>query len=136
MELYLSIISIIISIIALITPFVLYKKQKNDNKLLDLEVRLFMSTIGAGPEYRYEYIIINHSQKTTYVREVYLEFYKYDDFDYSVKYKGQPSAGETIPPYSSITDFIGEEDKFKEIWCIYCDYNLYSGIRRDKIKLF
>lgn len=124
MDKYISITSLIVAILALlvsiITPIVLYKKQKKDSETLRLKVILGLSNIGAGEDNRYEYIVINNSHKSTYISEVYIEIYHFNQFVDRIRYVTQVTNIEddesfrNLSPYSSIKNWISEHEEFHQ----------------------
>lgn len=116
MEKYISLASLIVAIFALLVRVFLYKKQKKDSETLNLKIIFELSKLGAGKDYRYEYVIVNNSQKSTYITEVYIEFYEFNQYINRIKYLGQAEGMEELDrnllPYSSVRGFIGELDEF------------------------
>jgi hypothetical protein len=122
MDEYISLVSLIVAILALIvsiiTPIMTYKKQKKDSATLNLKVIFGLSKIGAGKDYRYEYIVINNSHKTTYISEVYIELYEFNQYIDRIKYVGQVENFEednsfrNVLPFTSVRGWIGELEEF------------------------
>ncbi|MEK4825107.1 hypothetical protein NSS71_11160 [Niallia sp. FSL W8-0951] len=67
---------IINALIALFNSLIGKREKEN----LNIKVILAPSSIGAGKEYANEFIVINHSVKTTFITKIYIEEYKFNKF--------------------------------------------------------
>jgi hypothetical protein len=140
MDEYISLVSLIVAILALIvsiiTPIMTYKKQKKDSATLNLKVIFGLSKMGAGKDYRYEYIVINNSHKTTYISEVYIEIYEFNQYIDQVRYVTQvDNVDEDEPfrnilPLTSVRGWIGELKEFDKanIYVRIAVYTLESAV--------
>ena len=82
--------TLIVTIIGTIAvPIIIANKQKKEREKLNLNVRLAISTLGAGEEHQYQYTVINTSQRATYITEIYIEKYEFDQFIDRIKFISQ-----------------------------------------------
>ncbi|MFU1795615.1 hypothetical protein ACM1RC_17270 [Paenibacillus azoreducens] len=82
-----------------------------------MNVRLAISTLGAGKEHQYQYTVINTSHRATYITEIYIEKYEFDQFINRIKYisqvvdpEGDDLIRNVLPNTSSIGWLPEEED--------------------------
>jgi hypothetical protein len=115
MEYFLTVIGILVTILIAIISYI---KQKKDRETLYLKVLIGLSNIGAGKENRYEYIVINNSQKSAFITDVYIEFYEFNQYKDRIRYVGQVDhidgsvITRNIPSLSSVRGWIEELDEF------------------------
>lgn len=111
--------TLIVAIIGTITvPIIIAIKQRQEREKLNLNVRLAISTLGAGKENQYQYTIINTSQRATYITEIYIEKYEFDQFIDRIKLFSQVVGPDeedftrNVLPNTSSTGYLPEEEDY------------------------
>ncbi|AZH30496.1 hypothetical protein [Paenibacillus sp. M-152] len=83
-----------------------------------MNFRLAISTLGAGKEYQYQYTIVNTSQRVTYITEIYIEKYEFDQFISRIRHISQvvgpngDALNRNVLPNTSSVGWLPEEEDY------------------------
>ncbi|WP_339169132.1 hypothetical protein MKX75_07650 [Paenibacillus sp. FSL R5-0341] len=112
--------TLIIALIgSIVVPIVIMIKQNKEKVRLKLRVKLALSNLGAGEEHRYQYVILNTSQRSTYISEVYIELYEFNKFIDRIKYIPQVESSDgdeinrNVLPNTSSIGWLPESEDYK-----------------------
>ncbi|KOR90394.1 hypothetical protein [Paenibacillus solani] len=103
---------------SIVVPILIAAKQKKDREKLHLNVRLAISTLGAGKEQQYQYALVNTSQRATYITEIYIEKYEFDNLISRIRYVTQVVGPDgdvinrNVLPNTSSVGWLPEEEDY------------------------